>query len=414
MKTKTFFLVFLSFLFITGGSLRAEKEYERWVRLKSKLDPVGLRSSVSQSTQSVSYALQPELYVPRTGDHLIKLEASYLFPGDPGDNVVWDFNHLQLSGTEYDVDYLNHPSSRLTGVENSSMNQYVISGDSLLLRGQENPLHLIRLEKPEVIMVFPAKYGDERTSYFYGKGKYCDRLELDVAGFSYTRVDGSGTLILPENDTIANALRVHSIKLTLTDSRPVSPGFDIKALRETPLTYDDILSHLEQDTIYTVTEAYRWYSEGSRYPVLECIQTWNELNGKAFNKQEKTYVYHPVDQKAELPLDTANLALLEKKDKKDPELRVTTGKEKLEVSALEIKTYPNPVVKDLYIDIQSDHQVEAELFVYSLQGQLLFKQEFQVQAGTHVEAVDMSRLAKGSYVLQVQAGNKSEKKVIVK
>ncbi|GHU89915.1 hypothetical protein FACS1894155_07580 [Bacteroidia bacterium] len=415
MKTKFISLILFS-LFITGTGIQAKEENSRrHAELTGKpgVPPRSVATKRTENAGEASPTLETERNLPRAGDRLVKLKAVHHPPGEPGADVTWNFNDLQPADGDHEVNYASYPNSELTAIENSSLYYYVISGDSLLSIGQENPLTVIRLEKPGDILIFPLKYGDERTGWFYGKGKYCDRLELDVSGLTYIQVDGYGRLVLPENDTICDVLRVYSSKITRTDFRPLTPGFDINAPRETALSYEDILTSLEQDTAYYVTETYRWYAEGSRYPVLETVSSRQVINDKTVNPVENTYVFHPLDQK-ELPEDKANQAILEDKAAKQPSLRAT-GNEKIVVNGgFTIGIYPNPVVNDLQISLHLSQEEPVAVSLYNLQGQLLLRKDFTGKTGDAVHTMDMSRYARGSYILKVQAGDKSERKVIVK
>lgn len=376
------------------------------IQAESNNSPVKQKSSVYDSN-----TLYSSRHLPRTGDQVIKLEAAYIRHDKPGENVTWDFNHLRLTGEEYAVDYQVTPSSSLTGIENATMHSYAVSGDTLLIYRYESPLRLIYLEKLEEIMIFPMSYGEERVSHFYGKGTYCDRMEMDVSGITYSRADGSGTLVLPENDTIEHVLRVYTAKITWTDPRPLSMDFDIHSFREHPLTYDDLLTRLDQDTIYTFTETYRWYAEGSRYPVLETGSSQTIVNEKAVTSTNHTYVYHPIDQQKELSADPENQQTIPQ----EPIIKSVTENEELIASHhLGIKTYPNPVVNELQVEFRLNHPEKVSVFVYTPQGQLLIRRDFSMEAENHIETIDMRHLEKGSYFLKVQAGATSENKVILK
>ncbi len=379
--------------------------------MKIKFNPLILISLAcyGMMAQNPPGVLRSQTNLFRAGDEVVKLEASYVSPGDTGKGVTWNFSSLQLTGGEYPVNYFKTTGgATLAGTENRSVQQYLVSGDSLLLEVDENRLSFTRLEKPEVIMVFPASYGDERKGHFYGRGKYCERLEMDVAGLTHSRVDGYGTLILPGNDTIPRALRVHTSKITWTDFRPVSGEFDVNTPRETPLSYQEVLLRWQQDTAYTETGSDRWYVEGNRYPVLEITRTCRKVNGKEVHSYGKTYIFHPLDQQY-LAEDTANLALLEEVKKSYP-----AGNGQLTMESWKVQTYPNPVVNELSISLQPERATEVRASVYSLQGQLVERKVFPAAGGVHTETWDLSRLPKGNYILLIQAGGKSDKKVFVK
>lgn len=417
MKSPTLPLILTSF-FLSLFGLHAEENTEPvYGKLLSKLKrPLTERISARNLPEEGSgpKSLYSIHHLPRMGDQIIKLDAFYMEEGESGKAVTWDFNHLKLSGEEYEIDYLVSPTSSLTGIENTTMQSYEISEDTLLIRRYENSLNITYLEKPEEIIIFPMSYGDERINYFYGKGKYCDRLELDIAGFTYSLADGYGTLVLPEKDTIYNVLRVYTAKITLTDTRPITMGFDVYSPRAVPLTYDELLDRLESETSYTFTETYRWYAAGSRYPVLETSSSQMIVDNKTVSIANNTYVYHPEDQLFELPLDLSNIAVLEEQMANHSKETQTFGHEETMINHRWISTYPNPVINKLQIDIRPNHSENVDIFIYSLQGHLLFQRDFLVGTDIHHETVDMNLFERGNYILKVQAGEKTESKVIQK
>jgi hypothetical protein len=173
MRTKFIFLLFFVLYLSSFPEIRAqEKKHFRYAEFMEKWGKEPLRSVVAAKNDSGrdSPVLETGRNLPRKGDSPVMLKVPYLPAGDPGTNVTWDFTQLQAKGEEYEVDYLATPRSTLTGIKDMSMSHYRVSGDSLLLEGYEDPKYLIHLEKPEEIMVFPVRYGDERTDWFSNLG----------------------------------------------------------------------------------------------------------------------------------------------------------------------------------------------------------------------------------------------------
>lgn len=366
MNVKLQKFIFFTLSALYACNLQAQNDPEPgYKKLISKLKDQRQERVTTRTTSErlESKTLLQAHHLPRTGDRFVRLKASHLSPGKPGEDVIWDFNHLQLNGEEQETDYMITPASLLTGIDNETMQSYLVSGDTLQIYRYENSLALVYLEKPEEVMVFPMSCGDERTAFFYGKGKYCDRLELDVTGFTYSLADGYGTLILPQHDTVYDALRVYTAKITLTDSRPATLGFDIRTPRETPLSYKDILARLERDTTFTFTETYRWYARGSRYPVLETGSSQIVMNDIPVSTVKNTFVYHPEDQQIDFPSDSVNRTV--------PKEKTATGADEIQIngeglyatsSYLNINTYPNPVTDRLLIDIKTDQTEKGTVF----------------------------------------------------
>ncbi|GHT70528.1 hypothetical protein FACS1894155_00020 [Bacteroidia bacterium] len=189
--------------------------------------------------------------------------------------------------------------------------------------------------------------------------------------------------------------------------------FDLDTPGEITTAYSDILLRVKQDTVYTITETYRWYAEGSRYPVLETESVQRVSGDNVSLLSENTYVFHPIDQEG-LPEDTANLALRNKKSVVQ-NMEYPAGNENITVAGgFTVKIYPNPVVSDLQVSVQLSRPEPVEVSLYNLQGQILYRRSFPVQGESAVETVNMSRFGRGSYILKIQAGEKSERKVIIK
>ena len=76
-------------------------------------------------------------------------------------------------------------------------------------------------------------------------------------------------------------------------------------------------------------------------------------------------------------------------------------------SASGIKVYPTLVDNRLHVKIPSYNSGDANIFIYSLQGQKLYT-ESHIGAGEEVISMDMSYLSKGIYFCTIQTGNHTE------
>ncbi len=356
--------------------------------------------------------LQAETNIPRPGDEVIKLEASYLSPGEAGKNMVWNFSELNRTGKEYPVNYSSTGENNITSIENSTYFRYRFSGDSLSITGYENASILVKYQQPALIIKFPLSYNTKTSSTFYGKGKYCDRLEYLFSGEIETSVDGYGKLVLPGEDTLSNVMRVH-IKQKITDHyQPLDSEFDLNL----PFALNEITDTLQKslDKNGTIeTDIYQWYAEGSRYPVLETMKSRRVNTGTHTDLvlTRTAWLFHPEDQKL-LPEDQAN-AILRKNQSKLKSTALSTGLQEVQTQ-LNVIAYPNPVKDNLQVSTQLQGKTNVQLFLYDMQGRLVYKGPQQQTDGYFSESVRMGNLPQGNYVLRVQAGNTSERKVIVK
>ncbi|CAL2105845.1 T9SS type A sorting domain-containing protein [Tenacibaculum sp. 190524A02b] len=90
--------------------------------------------------------------------------------------------------------------------------------------------------------------------------------------------------------------------------------------------------------------------------------------------------------------------------------RLSSGKKVAFKADLAVKTYPNPTSSILNIEVSQQEQVEMIALV-NLQGQMVYKN----YKASNIEAVEVSKYAKGTYVLYIQnKGSYAIKKVLIK
>lgn len=226
------------------------------------------------------HSLQSRYNMFRADDQIIKQQVKYKEPGRTGENVLWDFSKLTALDDEYSLNYSSWENS-IVGTEHNTMYYYSLSNDSLLLWGYENSTTLMKNDQPELLLQFPVAYKSATKSYYYGSGKYCDRLQLNAVGTIETEFDAFGMMILPNKDTLKNVLRIHTTKYIAEESKPLSSfGRNIHRPEENDrhpiplITSDSIDYRLSSDSILFVVETFRWYERGYRYPVFETIQSW--------------------------------------------------------------------------------------------------------------------------------------------
>ena len=84
-----------------------------------------------------------------------------------------------------------------------------------------------------------------------------------------------------------------------------------------------------------------------------------------------------------------------------------------EFGLTEVKAYPNPVTDRIYIQFSPDAEVEQDVAIYDIQGQLHPVNTIWSTAGNELE-VDMSGLFKGEYIIRVRVNHTYELIRIVK
>jgi 1,4-alpha-glucan branching enzyme len=80
-----------------------------------------------------------------------------------------------------------------------------------------------------------------------------------------------------------------------------------------------------------------------------------------------------------------------------------------------VSVNPNPVVKNLKVNIESPVQDKATLILYDLSGRQLLKQNIQIAAGNNVLDInEFAKFAKGTYLLSVLANQQNQTIKIIK
>lgn len=176
----------------------------------------------------------------------------YIDHGCQGENIVWDFRTLE--SLEHD----GHPV-HMYGVEESivweekdKLFHYLAQNDSLLIFRREHPIYSIVYQVPVTEQTFPFSYNQKIKNDFEGTGLYDNHFFVSEKGISSVTSDAYGTLVLHDDDTIRNVLRIHS-----TMESELSVSYKGHA---------DKITHMHR-----VADRYKWYARGYRYPILQTV-----------------------------------------------------------------------------------------------------------------------------------------------
>lgn len=218
-------------------------------------------------------------YSYRAGEKVSKQIVAYAAETEAAEDTVWDLSDLRDEDLTHRVQYSEvYQKDRLiAGYEDGTNHYYEQSGDSLLLWGSENNLTKTEYDRPVLMLHTPLAYGSSHSGLFHGRESYCERAYSRVFGTWRLTVDGTGTLLLPEGDTLRNVSRVHLHEVTVTRHYPhIMTGEELKAYTDSIAVFtDDSIRAGLQDSTATVTDIYRWYAPGYRHPVLETVtKTW--------------------------------------------------------------------------------------------------------------------------------------------
>ena len=347
----------------------------------------------------------------RPGDRIIKQQVEYKDPGRSGENVLWDFGKLTSVNDEYTLTYSYGRDSVITGTEHYTMYYYALSNDSLLLRGYENTTTIMQNDRPELQLKFPVHYGDSVSDHYSGNGRYSGRLKISAMGTSTGKADAYGMIVLPDKDTLKHVIRVRTRKVMAETTEPLLHS-DRRSKDSVPITVstDSIDFRLSTDSVLSITETYRWYAKGYRYPIFETVKSITDKKG-----EEQTYFdvafFYPPQEHYYLADDAENLSELfgEGDDDPTPGLKPNPG------DAFSYNFYPNPVDRVLNIEYYIDRSGNVEIGIFDMHGIRLFDNRLSSQSpGVHTSSVDMSGYARGNYVLKITIGASSKESIILK
>lgn len=213
----------------------------------------------------------------RDGDKIIRQRVSGIQSGRSGVNVLWDFRDTQIMDEE---ELLYEGDSLVLCVGNKSIQKYLVNDNGIWQIGWETNLELMEYQAPVCLIIFPMTYGESLSNIFYGKGKYCDLYDIDVCGTHETEIDACGTMIIGENDTLQQVIRLHSIR---TQSM---------AMDALPSQLDSALTKRQQ-----IEERYVWYARGYRYPVMEMVSRASYYQLSLISTYQETYQFLPHVQR---------------------------------------------------------------------------------------------------------------------
>ena len=80
-----------------------------------------------------------------------------------------------------------------------------------------------------------------------------------------------------------------------------------------------------------------------------------------------------------------------------------------EVAQTDLKTYPNPVQNTVNIDFEISEAQNVALTVFSLSGQIMHLDRFNVPQGKQQRAIDVSNMPNGVYLLYL--GGEKDKRL---
>ena len=190
---------------------------------------------------------------------------------------MWDFSGKLGSKMSSQVKFVKDSTGVVSFIEPGRISCYRTTPDTLILTGSESPLEKREYAVSKAYGKFPLEYGDSISKSFRCEGMYCGDHPFRETGTTTVRVDAEGSIVLAENDTVRDVLRVHTI-----DSYSICMDIDTAALDTARLTL-------------VIDERYEWYLPGSQYPIIEDVTSTTYHNMDAIGTTRRAYCNLPED-----------------------------------------------------------------------------------------------------------------------
>lgn len=302
---------------------------------------------------AVTAVAQPSLSAANTnpiaGESFVINTAPYMAPGAGGANVTWNFSTLTSSGTNT-FSYVSSsstpngasfPNANIAYTVSGMTDYYSATGSTYARAGAYGNNTAISYSDVEQLLSYPFTYNSTFVDSF--KSTYTSNgITLQRLGKITATADGYGTLVLP-NGTVTNVLRV-------------------KWEEDYGDYYSGFAMYEYETTIYA------WYKPGVHYPIMSMTEL--VVNQGAANRYGSY-------------MDVSGLGAFENS------------------VAGNLLVYPNPSNSLLNIDLSLQTGANVKISVINMLGESFIYSEQTAGAGNFYKTLDVSGLAAGMYILQL-------------
>ena len=290
--------------------------------------------------------------------------------GDTAKVQTWDFSDATIVEG-------NIPLKR-TLVNDSTYKESWLGMNYLLLKrdnathcmARSNRLMTANDTKGSVELVTPLVADNYAEGEYLLEGAYSQKLQMIESGFSSSKVDSHGTLILP-NDTIGNVVRVRTDKVyrTLVDDS-VSTAIYVTAFAQLPEVHETV---------------FRWFVPESEFPLAIVSEYSVMAAGEPTENGQTAYILDTpgCQEKTVKPQRLASSVILNK----------VVAKKRLIDVAFEVENAPS----DITFAITDNTGRVSTL-----------KRMKDVDVGTHEETIDLGAIPQGNYIFAIISSGENE------
>lgn len=316
---------------------------------------------------------------PASADSLVKSRIRYFSPGMGGRNRVWDFSRKLHSKGSSQVMFMKDSTSVVSFIEPGKISYYRTTPDSLILLGNESALEKREYAMNKVLKIFPLAYGDSISKPFRCEGMYCGDHPFREAGMTTAKVDAEGAIVLAENDTVRNVLRVHTI-----DSYAVCMDIDTAALDTARLTQ-------------VIDERYEWYLPDSQYPIIENVTSTTFFNMEPIGTTRYAYCNLPEGE-------AACYVTPDDEDVTDEQDGFSEESQPIsDIIHYEIETQG----KIIHMSYDLDEEATITTIVANHMGMVYMSRQWTQEAGQgYSTQIDCNGLRSGMYILYINVNGK--------
>jgi hypothetical protein len=290
--------------------------------------------------------------------------------GTAGGNKVWNFSGLVPAGSPTTLGYITtagtpyeqlFPGATLAGVviegSDTSFTYFTTASNRLTALGYASSNAVTQYSDPEVQMATPLNFNDPFSDQFRGE-MTGDGFVIRTSGSVSVLNDSYGTITLPGGSPVA-AARVKFIRIAIDSA--FAGGFPVF-------------------TTQTTTESYEWFTQASKFPVLQIAYHSRTTNGNTQRFKQVEYNTHQTTDVGDGDGGNASAFRLE-------------------------QNYPNPFNPSTTIAFVVPTASHVTLKIYDILGRdVATLINGAMTAGGHQVTFDASNIAAGMYIYRLQAG----------
>lgn len=303
---------------------------------------------------------------------------------------IWNLSDVQVINKDHNVCFLDILPEHITKISGGQRTYYEQNSDGIMILGYEDPLSKVNYNLKEKWLLFPMTIRQQTEGYFNGEGIYCDKLFMREFGYYKTEADTLGTIVVNDEDSINNVLRIHT---TRYKSRIFTP-IDTIHHNIPEFTIDSISNFLANDDSKLKEEIYRYFAPGYRYPILLSYQLTDTKN----NVISQNLYYFPAENQTFLPLDEENAIIRECGNLNSAnELKASN-------SDINYIFHYDTQGKNVQLNLTAKKELTINLAIADRAGIIYKKRNMLLQSGENTDInISVDDLRPGEYILNISS-----------